>query len=96
MVASSTAATTCTVKGVPKNKVSAGSSTNSHPTSSSVAASAFPAKIATGEAGVINSASSDACSRSAANARPNATRPANTSASHRMPGAIEGAFRASI
>ena len=95
-VASRTAATTSPVNGVPKNSVNAGSSTASQITSSSEAAIALPAKIATGDAGVISIASSEACSRSAAKVRPKATSPANTRASQRMPGAIAGALRASI
>ena len=95
-VASSTAAMTSAENGVPKKIESAGNMTASQITRSADAARALPAKIATGEAGVISIASSEACSRSAAKVRPKATRPANTSASQRMPGAIDGALRESI
>jgi len=95
-VARRTAETTSNESGTLKNSARAGSSTASQRTRSSAAASALPAKIAAGEAGVMSSASSELCSRSAANARPNATRPAKTSAIHSTPGAMAGAFRESI
>ena len=95
MVASSTADTTSNDRGTLKKSASAGSRTASQSTSSSAAARALPAKIAAGAAGVSSMASSEACSRSAANARPNATRPANTRVIHSTPGAMAGAVRES-
>src|SRR5438034_4268015 len=96
MVARKTAAASAIERGVPKNSASAGSSTASHSTSSAAAASALPAKMAAGGADVRITCSRLACSFSAANARPNASSPANTSASHSTPGAIAGALRLSI
>src|SRR5439155_18819884 len=96
IVARRTAAASGIDSGVPKNSASAGSSTASHSTSSAAAASALPAKMAAGGADVRITCSRLACSFSAANARPNASSPANTSASHSTPGAIAGALRLSI
>src|SRR6266849_5878592 len=91
-VARRTAEITSKESGAPKKRASAGRSTASQMTSMRPAARALPAKIAAGAAGVSSIASSDACSRSAAKARPNATNPANTSAIQRTPGAIAGAL----
>src|SRR5712692_1282450 len=88
MVARKTAAASSIESGVPKNSESAGSSTASHKTSSAAAASALPAKMAAAGADVRITCSRLDCSFSAANARPNATSPANTSASQSTPGAI--------
>ena len=96
IVARRTAAASGIDSGVPKNSASAGSSTASHTTSSAAAASALPAKMAAGGADVRITCSRLDCSFSAANARPNATSPANTSASHSTPGAIAGALLLSI
>src|SRR5437773_1453802 len=95
-VASRTAATMSAPSGVSEKSESAGSMTASHTMSSNEAAIALPAKMATGEAGVRSIASREAWSRSAAKVRPKATRPAKTRASHRMPGAIDGALWESI